>query len=55
MQLSWVKAGLALAAVIAGLLLIPTTGIKAEELKLRVDPTADFSPTISDWPTDSLT
>lgn len=52
MQLSWMRTGLALAVVTAVMLLIPATGIRAEELKLRVDPTADFSPTISDWPAE---
>lgn len=50
MQLSWMKAGLALAAVTAVMLLIPAIGIRAEELKLWVDPTANFSPNISRWP-----
>lgn len=52
MQLSWMKAGLALAAVTATLVLISAAEIKAAELKLWVDPTADFSPTISDWPAE---
>lgn len=52
MQLSWMRTGLALATVTAVMLLIPAIGIRAEELKLWVDPTADFSPTISDWPTE---
>lgn len=52
MLLNRIKSGLALAAVTAELLLILTIEIRAEEPKLWVDPTANFSPAISDWPVE---
>jgi len=52
MKLSRVKKRLVLAAVITGLALLPAAKVRAEEPKLWVDPTADFSPAISDWPAE---
>ena len=52
MQLNWMKAGLVLATVIAGLVLLSMAEVRAEELELLVDPNADFSPAISAWPAE---